>query len=172
MGEHMNGYMDDYLGEHVGERTRENTNKERSVGAQGMVLDVSGDELTVSVIRTEARAKRYNYIPGLLKEEMIVKVKNGCDAHENDEVRIELKSNYAIRAALILYGIPLVFLIVGAVFGYFGMGFFGFMQIQDTVAFTLSVLGIVLAFLFIRARDKRIDRGAYTPVATSVVHCA
>lgn len=142
------------------------------VGEQGVVLDVSGDELTVSIIRTEACAKCRACLLGLSKEEMILTVKNGCDARKNDMVSIELEANYAIKALFIMYGIPLVFLLASVFLGYYTAQLLGFPQFQELTAVAVGGVGLLLAFFFIKAKDKHIDKIAYTPVAKAVVHRA
>lgn len=139
------------------------------MGEQGVVLSVSGDELTVSLTRQEACAKCRACIAGLSSEEMILKVKNQCDARKNDWVNIELEDGYAIKAMFIMYGIPLVFLLAGVFAGYYGAGALGFQRFQEITATGCGALGVFLAFLCIRAKDRRMDRRPYTPVATAVV---
>jgi positive regulator of sigma E activity len=96
-------------------------------------------------------------------------VKNECAAEINDSVRVEIRAEAFLSAALILYGFPFMGLITGFVIGfYLGAG----LGLDDGAAFTGVFGGLALAglvYAVIKHMEPRWRGKGYTPVATAVV---
>ncbi len=136
---------------------------------QGLVLSATADELTILLERTEACAKCRACIAGMQKNEMVLTAKNLCRAQTNDIVMVDLNPRLAFQAVMLMYGVPLLFLLVGIGAGYGLASALGASAARDGIAFGLGIVGLVLSYLFIRNWDKRMDKTVYTPVATAIV---
>ncbi len=136
---------------------------------QGQVISVSGNEVIVRLERTEACAKCRACIAGMSKKEMLIKAKNICDANIDDWVNIELQNDSFVKAVLIMYAVPFVFLIVGFLFGYFICSILGLNNIQEILGFLMGIVFMVLSYFVIRSREKSFQTQKYTPVAVSIV---
>lgn len=134
-----------------------------------VVLNASNDELTVTLVRTQACGGCRACVAAFDEKQKTLTVKNACGAHVNDTVKIELEKDYALKAAGILYGLPLIFTLTGVFLGFFTAPLVGLGAYQDIVSFVAGVGCMVLSYMFIKNRDKRLDKDQYRPVATAIV---
>ncbi len=135
----------------------------------GLVLEKKGSNLKIKMERTEACAKCRACINGLLGKEMILSAKNECNAQEGDTVSVEINENSAINAVLILYGIPLIFLLVGVFSGYNIAVLAGYGDIKEFMSVGFAAVFLYISYLLIKYLEKRINKHKYMPVATKVI---
>lgn len=115
---------------------------------QGLVIGVNGGMATVKFVRSKACA-HCNACLSFGDNEAIVDISNTVGAEVGDTVSITLHSRSLVKASLLMYGIPLVLLLIGALLG---------SLISDLAT---AAFGIVLAaggFLLIRALEPRFER--------------
>lgn len=132
---------------------------------KGQVVDIKNNFAVVKMIRTEACAKCRACLQGMNEKEMFVEAENSCEAVTGDWVEIELQDNGFFSAVLVLYGIPMIALVVGLLIGYF---IAGPMLVQFNTDLVSCVFGIVftaIAFLWIRSQEKRWADKKYRPIA-------
>jgi sigma-E factor negative regulatory protein RseC len=135
----------------------------------GEVIKVEGDTVTLRMKRTSACGQCRACTIGNTPDELRVTVKNECGAKENDRVRVDLKPEVFYKAALILYGLPLVGLLAGF---WLGDLIGARMGLGEYNAIAGAVLGAIILFvilLLIRRADPKWKAKGYSPVATEVV---
>lgn len=101
------------------------------------------------------------------KDSMIIMADNSLNAKTGQRVRINFKSEKEIKAAAILYIIPLISMLAGAFIG----NALNLFENQDTSAVFFSFLFLVTAFLGIRYYNHRkcqIDP-SYKPTIVEIV---
>lgn len=125
---------------------------------RGIVSRVEGDTAYVVFKRTSAcgRCKAC----GMLRDmsEIEVDVPNSAGACPGDRVAVEFDAGNSLRSALLAYGVPLIFLIIGVALGYIISGAFFPGAPADMVAAVCAILFTGLGFLIIRLLDGRIRR--------------
>lgn len=138
---------------------------------KGLVTNVKGEYAIVRLIRQEACAKCRGCIAGMTEKEMFLEAENACDASIGDWVLIDLRDNGFLHAVLIMYGIPLIGLMVGLLVGYFGISpILGFTEgTRDFFSFALGVVGTLLCYLWIKKNDARWETSKkYRPIAIGI----
>lgn len=135
----------------------------------GEVISVEGGSVTVRLKRTSACERCGACRVGVSSDEMVVTAKNECAADLHDRVRVELKAEAFLSAVLILYGLPLIGLMLGAVVGS-GLGrWLGWGRYGALAGFACGVVLAGAAYAFIRRREPVWREKGYTPAATQVV---
>lgn len=134
----------------------------------GIVKDIDGNELIVSMQRSEACKKCGACTAGLQSKEMILHAENKCNASIGDEVAIQLEPVNFIKAVLIMYGIPLIALLVGI-----GIGS-AVIDESVTQYYEVLVLGcglvlLAVSYLIIHINEKRFKEKKYKPSAVKIV---
>ena len=103
------------------------------------------------------------------EQAMLLEVQRIGDAAIGDKVQVQLPENTLMQASVILYGIPLIVLIVGLLAGFALPGWFGWNGNPDVYA-ALCGLGLAgITFLIIRLTEhRRSESGKYAPQIVSV----
>ncbi|MBQ9832750.1 MAG: SoxR reducing system RseC family protein [Clostridia bacterium] len=116
----------------------------------GKVISVSDDgkKAIVRFSRTDACGKCHACFT-LSSTEADIELENNIGAAAGDEVIIQLHSNSVLKASLIMYGVPLVALLIGTAIGSLK---------SDMYAFLGGVLFACGAFFIIKAFEPKFER--------------
>ena len=139
------------------------------MGETGKVKDREGDFVLVSITRTEACAKCNMCTKGFMQDEMEMRAKNECGAQIGDNVEIDLKDGVFLKAAIIMYGLPVLVFITAIIGSYSAFDALGIDFYNEGLAFLVSVVLTFLTYLIIRKNEDRFKKGGYTPSAVRVV---
>ncbi len=124
-----------------------------------IAVDSDGGTVTVAMKRTSACERCGACITVLNNDsEMRIVAKNECGASVDDRVHVELRAESFLRAALILYGLPLAGFLTGCLLG----SLIGYAP----AAFGCGILLAGAAYGIIRKLEPRWKEKGYTPTAT------
>lgn len=135
---------------------------------RGRVVETAGNMAKVEIFRRDecSRCK----VCGFGSRDKIVAVAtNVIGAKEHDEVELELEAAQVVRAAAIMYLIPLVSLLLGL---YLGTVFASFAGRQDTASLAAAILGfgfMGLSYVGIAVYSKRPTMSKYQAKVIRVV---
>ncbi|MDR1913167.1 MAG: SoxR reducing system RseC family protein [Clostridiales bacterium] len=131
---------------------------------KGLVIDTLPDgSINVRIQRGKACAKCGACMSA--GDHMIIKATNPDGAKAGDWVFLSIQTQGFFNAVLILYGLPLMALIVGSVAGYYLASRMGYKDISEPIGFAAGVISTVLTYLLIGGKEKRHPNSKYTPVA-------
>lgn len=134
------------------------------MGEVGVVKELHGEQIVVSMKRQEACSKCRACTQGMQEQEMIIKAKNECSAKVGDHVEIMLEAKNFLQATALMYGIPLLALLVGLGLGYvLGNG-------SELMALTFGFGLLVLSYLGIYKLNPHLKKKTYEPVAINIVN--
>jgi sigma-E factor negative regulatory protein RseC len=124
---------------------------------EGIVTRVDGPLAEVRTVKSEAcaacSAKGFCHDGG---REMTVSVLNSAKAGLGDRVRLEIATGAFVKVMFLLYIVPVLSLLVGALTG---MALAG-----DDAAAVGALIGLVLAVLFVRVKGRKMGTmAAYQP---------
>ena len=115
----------------------------------GKVIEKNGDEVTIEFKRTSACAGCKACKSFEDSEYATIHIKTNSAASIGDTVDISISSKRFVLSVLILYGLPLVGLIIGALAGTFISNTFE-LEPQGLIAFGTAILFMCITFFFIR----------------------
>lgn len=134
----------------------------------GLVTQVIDDEVVVKLNRTDACSKCGACSASAESKDMFIHAKNDCLAEKDQWVEIQLDESNFIQAVVIMYGIPLLGLLIGVFAGYIvGRLFFETMVDLLTIGFGLLTAG--LCFMLIHRNEHRFNTGKFKAKAIRVV---
>lgn len=88
----------------------------------------------------------------------VVKVINNIDAKAGQKVKIEMQSSSLVIGSAVVFLIPTLFLIIGALAGYFiGMGISD-KKTGETAGVIAGALGFILSLFLTKYISKRLDK--------------
>ncbi len=131
------------------------------LGESGQVIGVGAHTVTVQIQRTEAcsRCGACTALGG--GNFMVVEAKNICGAKDGDWVRVELEGDSFLKAVCIMYGVPLVFLLIGIAIGSAVAG--------EGVGFAAGIIFMVCSYALIKSKESYFKSKNYTPIAAEIV---
>ncbi len=133
---------------------------------QGKVFEIKDGMAKVTMQRHEACKDCHACDIGK-SEEMIIMAKPLCEVKVGDTVEVFLENKDFLKATAIMYGIPLIGLVIGFLVGYYGGEFFGYNG--DLIGFVLGIVFLIFTYLWIKSNEVRWKKGNYQPVITKVI---
>lgn len=105
------------------------------------------------------------------KKDIIVEVDNNIGAKVGDYVEVNMDSVNVIKAAAIVYIVPLIALLGGTIISY---GIFNFIDIGMNKEVLSGFIGIVLtiiSYLLIKSKDRKFRESRnYIPIITKIIN--
>lgn len=132
---------------------------------KGIVLEDKKDMLKVEIVRQEACGQCKACLAGIMEKRVEIEAKNLCDAETGDWVELELQDNAFMKAVLISYGVPLIAFLAGIFLGFYGLASYIPFMNEGLVAIITGVIGLFLAYAWIRSKNPTWENGKYLPLA-------
>lgn len=105
------------------------------------------------------------------KKDIIVEVDNTLGAKVGDYVEVNMDSVNVIKAASIIYIIPLVALLGGTILSYKMLSYFDISFNIEIISGGIGVLLTILSYLAIKSRDFKFrETRNYIPIITKVIN--
>ncbi|MDP2755717.1 MAG: SoxR reducing system RseC family protein [Nitrospirota bacterium] len=135
----------------------------------GKVVQVIDDKAYVEVERSSACAQC-----GLQEAEelatggkVVFEAYNLAGAKSGDRVKVQVRTGAYMRALLYIYGIPVLFLIIGAIAGAYAATILR--KSSDTISALFAMGGLVVGFIILFLLRKRSNKAEYMPVVVEVM---
>ncbi|CEK35983.1 regulator of the sigma(E) factor,SoxR reducing system protein RseC,Positive regulator of sigma E activity,Positive regulator of sigma(E), RseC/MucC [[Clostridium] sordellii] len=105
------------------------------------------------------------------KKDIIVEVDNNIGAKVGDYVEVNMDSVNVIKAAAIVYIVPLIALLGGTIISY---GIFNFIDIgmnKEVLSGFVGVVLTIISYLLIKSKDRKFRESRnYIPIITKVIN--
>ena len=135
----------------------------------GKVVKIDSDKAYVEVERSSACASC-----GLQEAEelaaggkVVFEAYNMAGANIGDRVRVQVRTGAYTKASLYVYGIPVLFLVIGAVAGAYAATILK--RSSDTMSGLFAMGGLVVGFIVVFLFRKRGKKTEYMPVVVEVI---
>ena len=134
----------------------------------GIVIKESGNYVTVKLERTEACAKCRACTAGFETKDMIIEAENICQARKGDQVEIFLDQTNFLKAVVIMYVIPLIFLFAGLLIGYLISSLLRLENVE-LIAVVCGFILLAVSYLLIKSKEDRWRDKKFRPIANKIV---
>ena len=135
----------------------------------GKVVRVADDKAFIEVERSSACAQC-----GLQEAEelaaggkVVFEAYNMAGANIGDRVRVQVRTGAYAKASLYIYGIPVLFLMIGAIAGAYAATILKLSS--DTMSALFAMGGLVVGFIMLFLLRKRTNKTEYMPVVVEVI---
>ena len=119
-----------------------------------LVLEAHDDKAVIEVARSSACAGCSKCMIGRENQTVQAEVENTIAAKAGDVVEVEMEFSSILSASFIVYGVPFIGFILGALLGYYVVSDF-IMISQDILGLICGLIVIILAYIGIKALDKK-----------------
>ncbi len=107
------------------------------------------------------------------KKDIIVEVDNTIGAQVGDKVKVNMETVNVLKAAAIVYIVPLVALLVGTIGTYFVLDLLKINTNIETISGAIGLVSMLISFLILKMNDKKFrDSREYIPIVTEVIKAA
>jgi len=135
----------------------------------GKVIEVKGKVARVEMERTSACGKCRACSKGDDTNKMYIEAHNGIGAKEGDLVGVDLETKKVLKAAMIIYFIPLVALVLGVVAGIYGAQILDLGN-DEAVGAGLGAILVVISYVVIKMLEPRFrSQDDYNPIITEIL---
>ncbi|MFA6054561.1 MAG: SoxR reducing system RseC family protein [Thermodesulfovibrionales bacterium] len=135
----------------------------------GKVVKIDRDKAYVEVERSSACASC-----GLQEAEelaaggkVVFEAYNMAGANIGDRVRVQVRTGAFTKASLYIYGIPVLFLVIGAIAGAYAAAIFR--KSSDTMSALFAMEGLVVGFIILVLLRKKSNKTEYMPMVVEVM---
>lgn len=133
----------------------------------GTVQSMKNDHVFVKVIREEACAHCKVCTTGINEgKECLIEAVNQCDAIVGDVVNIDIQANLFLKATAIMYGIPLIAMVLGILISLGIMNKLGIPN-ADIISAMIGIIVTAMVYAWINLREKKNKNLAYLPSVIS-----
>lgn len=121
----------------------------------GVVKKTEGNEAVVEIQRSSACGESCASCKGgCVPTRKYVDVLNIPQAKVGQRVKIELQTRKVLNAAMIMYGIPLISVFIGVMFGIWVSIPLGYESSQEGLGIVMGLIFLVLSYVGIRLWDR------------------
>ena len=124
---------------------------------EGIIIDISKDNIAKIKVGRHSDCKNCGACPG--DSSMVIDAKNTVDAKIGQRISFEMKETNMLMAAFVVYILPLVAVVIGAVIGQtiakkFGYSIRGFQIGGGIITFILSIVNIKIFDKYAHDNEK------------------
>lgn len=134
----------------------------------GRVVRIEGDKAFIEVERTSACAQcGLREVEEIAGGKPVFEALNVAKADIGDTVKVRVESVAYMKASLLVYGIPICLLIIGALLGVYFAEKLG--KQQDIMSAIFGTGGLIIGILVLLLFRKRGSKKEYMPVIVEVI---
>lgn len=123
----------------------------------GIVKELDGDYVKIQVVRASACGENCASCKGgCTPTAVFIRAKNGVGASVGQYVMLKSEPRKVLKAAFLIYIVPLLGLILGVIGGIGIANYLGYSRISELVGIVTGFILMGLSFLFLRYKDKKI----------------
>ncbi|CEO14285.1 SoxR reducing system RseC family protein [Paraclostridium sordellii] len=105
------------------------------------------------------------------KKDIIVEVDNNIGAKVGDYVEVNMDSVNVIKAAVIVYIVPLIALLGGTIISYAILNFIDIGRNKEVLSGFIGIVLTVISYLLIKSKDRKFRESRnYIPIITKVIN--
>ncbi|CEN80365.1 SoxR reducing system RseC family protein [Paraclostridium sordellii] len=105
------------------------------------------------------------------KKDIIVEVDNNIGAKVGDYVEVNMDSVNVIKAAVIVYIVPLIALLGGTIISYAILNFIDIGMNKEVLSGFIGIVLTVISYLLIKSKDRKFRESRnYIPIITKVIN--
>ncbi len=127
---------------------------------KGRVIKIDGEKVKVAFKRGAGCGSCKACSEGQNENEMEIVAYNDCNAKLNDIVEVSIETEFLLKATGIMYGIPLITMMIGFLIGNF---------VSQVVSFATGIAFLLITYYLIKKNESKFQNRNFTAKAVAVV---
>ncbi len=103
-------------------------------------------------------------------QDLVVEVDNSIGAKKGDHVEVSMESVNVLKATMLAYLLPLMFLLVGTILTYYILNLIGFSGPIEPISGIVGLICTCISYLLLRKNDNKFKESRqYIPKITRII---
>ncbi len=139
---------------------------------QGFIIDIVDNRTAKMIMQRHSACASCGKCSKLSSEcqDLVVEVDNSIGAKKGDHVEVSMESVRVIKATLLAYLVPLIFLLVGTILTYYILDLIKFSGPTEVISGVVGLICTCISYLLLRKNDDKFKQSRqYIPKVTRII---
>lgn len=139
---------------------------------QGFIIDIVDNRTAKMIMQRHSACASCGKCSKLSSEcqDLVVEVDNSIGAKKGDHVEVSMESVRVLKATLLAYLVPLIFLLVGTILTYYILDLIKFSGPTEVVSGVVGLICTCISYLLLRKNDDKFKQSRqYIPKVTRII---
>ena len=145
---------------------------DETVNQQGFIIEVVDERTAKLMMQRHSACASCGKCSKLSSEcqDLVVEVDNSIGAKEGDHVEVSMESVKVIKATMLAYLFPLIFLFVGTIGTYYVLNLVNYQGEIDIISGIVGLICTCISYLILNIKDKKFKESRdYIPKITRII---
>ncbi|UEL46325.1 SoxR reducing system RseC family protein [Terrisporobacter hibernicus] len=139
---------------------------------QGFIIDIVDNRTAKMIMQRHSACASCGKCSKLSSEcqDLVVEVDNSIGAKKGDRVEVSMESVQVLKATMLAYLVPLIFLLVGTILTYYILDLIKFSGSIEVISGVVGLICTGISYLLLRKNDDKFKRSReYIPRITKII---
>lgn len=139
---------------------------------QGFIIDIVDNRTAKMIMQRHSACASCGKCSKLSSEcqDLVVEVDNSIGAKKGDYVEVSMESVKVIKATMLAYLVPLIFLLVGTILTYYILDLIKFLGPIEVISGVVGLICTCISYLLLRKNDNKFKESRqYIPEITRII---
>lgn len=139
---------------------------------QGFIIDIVDNRTAKMIMQRHSACASCGKCSKLSSEcqDLVVEVDNSIGAKKGDHVEVSMVSVRVLKATLLAYLVPLIFLLVGTILTYYILDLIKFSGPTEVISGVVGLICTCISYLLLRKNDDKFKQSRqYIPKVTRII---
>lgn len=139
---------------------------------QGFIIDIVDDKTAKMIMQRHSACASCGKCSKLSSEckDLVVEVDNAMGAKKGDHVEVSMESVRVLKATLLAYLVPLIFLLVGTILTYYILNLIKFSGEIEVISGLMGLICTCISYLLLKKNDDKFKESRnYIPKITRII---
>ena len=139
---------------------------------QGFIIDIVDNRTAKMIMQRHSACASCGRCSKLSSEcqDLVVEVDNSIGAKKGDYVEVSMESVKVIKATMLAYLVPLIFLLVGTILTYYILDLIKFLGPIEVISGVVGLICTCISYLLLRKNDNKFKESRqYIPEITRII---
>ncbi|MEW9078616.1 SoxR reducing system RseC family protein [Terrisporobacter glycolicus] len=139
---------------------------------QGFIIDIVDNRTAKMIMQRHSACASCGKCTKLSSEcqDLVVEVENSIGAKTGDRVEVSMESVKVLKATMLAYLVPLIFLLVGTILTYYILDLIKFSGPIEVISGVVGLICTGISYLLLRKNDAKFKQSRqYIPKVTKII---
>lgn len=139
---------------------------------QGFIIDIVDNRTAKMIMQRHSACASCGKCSKLSSEcqDLVVEVDNSIGAKKGDHVEVSMESVQVLKATMLAYLVPLIFLLVGTILTYYILDLIKFSGPIEVISGVVGLICTGISYLLLRKNDDKFKQSReYIPRITKII---
>lgn len=139
---------------------------------QGFIIDIVDNRTAKMIMQRHSACASCGKCSKLSSEcqDLVVEVDNSIGAKKGDRVEVSMESVQVLKATMLAYLVPLIFLLVGTILTYYILDLIKFSGSIEVISGVVGLICTGISYLLLRKNDDKFKQSReYIPRITKII---